>query len=283
MHLAHLDRHDGDAPWGDTPPEFVPREDPLTLQVRGRLARQSRQTMRRLGRTPPISLGTGIAAPGPARVLQRSFLEGPSPTKPARAAREMPWRLAVVGQALAELWQRRGLPDVPFLLPLSVDLRRKGEAGPVFGNCLAFHFARFTPSDTRDLHALAAALRRQMADALREGQIEANRVGMDFVRLRRLSRMLDELPWTRTGETFSFNCADIGDFPPALETLFGRRVLSAYHAPTVVPKPGVGLFFNRCAGRSNLVVSWVEGVLSEEEAAGIIEHVRSAMGWREIR
>ena len=81
---------------------------------------------------------------------------------------------------MADLWRRRGLPDRPFLVPVSVDLRPKGEPGATFGNVLAFHFARFKPSETADVDQLARALRGQMTEALRDGQIDANAVAMEF-------------------------------------------------------------------------------------------------------
>jgi len=53
--------------------------------------------------------------------------------------------------------------------------------------------------------------------------------------------MLNDLPGTAARETFSFNCADLGDFPGSLEKLFGARVVNAYHAPSVLPRPGIGV------------------------------------------
>ena len=44
--------------------------------------------------------------PGPVRFLHGSFMEGGAA---GRAMREMPWRLAVLGRAMAELWRARGL------------------------------------------------------------------------------------------------------------------------------------------------------------------------------
>ena len=145
---------------------------------------------------------------------------------------------------------------------------------------LAFHFARFRPSDTADVTGLAWTLRRQMADAVRDGQIDANAVGMEFLRYRPVSRMLRHLPWAKDGDMFSFNCADVADFPGSLDRCFDRRVVNAYHVPAVPPRPGIGVFFNRCAGRNNLVVSWIEGVVSEDEVTGIIETIAEGMGWR---
>jgi hypothetical protein len=281
-HLAHLDRDHDEALWGGAPPAFTPDPDSRSLEERGRLARRSVDYMRTLSSVPPMSPGTGLTSPGRARFRQEGFVERDPAGGGPRATREICWRLALVGKAMAELWQRRGLPDVPFLVPIAVDLRPKGDPGPTFGNVLAFHFARFKPSETADVAALAAALRRQMVDAVRDGQIDANSVAMEFLKYRPLSMMLRELPGTAGGETFSFNCADVMDVPAVLESVFGRRIVNAYHAPAVLPRPGIGVFFNRCATRNNLVVSWVEGAAAEVEVARIVEVVREGMGWTRV-
>jgi hypothetical protein len=118
-----------------------------------------------------------------------------------------------------------------------------------------------------------------MADAVRDGQIDANAVAMEFLQYRPLSMMLSALPWTVKGDIFSFNCADLSDFPRALETCLGRRVVNAYHVPCVLPRPGIGVFFNRCASKTNIVTSWIEGAVSEDEVARIVDVVREGLGW----
>lgn len=271
-HLAHVDERGG---WDAAPPAFLPERDRRPLRERGRLARKSVDYMRSLMTVAPVSPGTGAGAPGGVRFRQERFVD----RDPCSERRQITWRLAVVGKAMAELWERRGLPDVPFLVPISVDLRAKGDPEPTFGNALAFHFARFRPSETADLAALERRLRTQMVDAMRDDQIEANRVAMEFLHYRPLSIMLRDLPGTATGETFSFNCADVGDFPARLPSVFGRRVRNAYHVPAVLPRPGLGVFFNRCAGRENLVVSWIEGAADETDVARIVDVVREAMAW----
>jgi hypothetical protein len=103
---------------------------------------------------------------------------------------------------------------------------------------------------------------------------------MDFLQYRPLSMVRRALRWTG-GETSSFNCADVTDFPAALDRCFGRRVVNAYHVPAVPPRPGIGVFFNRCAARNNLVVAWIDGVVSNEDVTRIIDIVREEMGWIE--
>jgi hypothetical protein len=277
MHLARLDSHDAHA--SRPPPSgFIAARDPRPLRERGRLARRSLNYMRTLAPVPPVSPGAMLRSAGPVRFHQESFIERDPSAPDTRTTREITWRLAVVGKAVAELFAKRQLPDVPFLLPISVDLRPRGEPGPTFGNMLAFHFARFAASETSDLPGLARRLRRQMADAVRDGQIEANAVAMEFLRYRPLRSVLPMLPWTSSGEVFSFNCADLVDFP-TVDAFFGRRVVNAYHVPCVLPRPGLGVFFNRCAGRNNVVVAWVEGAVETEEAMRVVEVVREGMAW----
>jgi hypothetical protein len=276
-HLSVLDNHVGDSPWGTAVPAFAPNPDARPLRERGRLARKSVEYMRSVSRMPSASPRVGRN--GPVRFRQESFVDRDPAVSQDRATREICWRLAVVGKALREVWARRGLPDVPVLLPIAVDLRPKGEPGPTFGNMLAFHFARFQSSDTADISRLASALRSQMADAIRQGQIEANEVAMTFLQYRPLPMIRRAVRWISGGDTFSFNCADVTEFPVALARCFGRRVVNAYHVPAVPPRPGIGVFFNRCAGRNNLVVAWIDGVLSEDDVSRIVEIVREEMGW----
>jgi len=239
--------------------------------------------MRTLVPEAPVSPGTRLTSPGRVRFEQVSFVGDDRGLGGVHSTREICWRLAMVGRTMAELWRQRGLPDLPFLVPVSVDLRPKGEPGATIGNVLAFHFARFKPSETADVDRLARRLRSQMTDALRDGQIDANGVAMEFLKYRPLSLMLRDLPGTATRETFSFNCADLADFPPAVEKIFGRRVMNAYHAPSVLPRPGIGVFFNRCGINNNLVVSWVEGAMTTEEVTRIVEAIRDGMGWGTAR
>jgi hypothetical protein len=275
-HLCHLDAHPGSAPWDAGVPVFTAPEDSRTFRERGRLARQSLAHMRSVSGMPATSPGERRA--GPVRFRRETFVEGEP--GPDRGTREIWWRLAVVGKAMRQTWARRNLPDAPFLLPIAVDLRPKGEPGPTFGNMLAFHFARFRPSDTADLPGLASALRGQMADAVRQGQIEANEAAMTFLKYRPLAMVRRAVRGFSGGEAFSFNCADVSDFPAALARCFGRRVLNAYHVPAVPPRPGIGVFFNRWAGRNNVVVAWIDGTLSGDDVTRIVEIVRTEMGWQ---
>jgi hypothetical protein len=279
QHLTHVDDHPGDTPWGATVPAFTRLPETRSFAERGRLARRSLEYMRDVTRGPAVTARNGRA--GPVRFRHARFVERDEGARGDRGTRDIGYRLAVVGKAMHALRARHGVPEAPFLLPIAVDLRPKGEPGPSLGNTLAFHFARFGPSDTGDVPRLAGALRSQMVEAVRLGQIEANEVAMDFLQYRPDWMVRRAVRSISGGDLFSFNCADVGDFPAALARCFGRRVVNAYHIPAVPPRPGLGVFFNRCADLDNLVVAWIDGILSEDDVTQSVEIVREEMGWIE--
>src|SRR5262249_25622157 len=164
---------DGRLPRGASP-ACAAASDPRSLRERARLGRRTLDYMRALTSVPSVSPGTGLTAFGRARFWHGAFVPRDASGGDTGSARDIYWRLALVGKAMSALWQKRGLPDVPFLVPISVDLRPKGEEGAAVGNWLAFHFARFAPSETADVASLARSLRVQMVDAVRDGQIDAN-------------------------------------------------------------------------------------------------------------
>jgi hypothetical protein len=185
---------------------------------------------------------------------------------------------------MAALWVRRGLPtDVPLLVPVSVNRRPRGEPGPVLGNYLGFHFARCHPPVERDTAGLARELRHQLAEAVRQDELEAGWAGMSFARYRPLRGMFRELPWTAAGDFCSFHFADTAMLLPERTHLFGARVTGGYHVASVPDRPGAGVFFSRTGEIENVVVSWANDVLDDADAealAGIIQH---EMGWGEAR
>ena len=78
--------------------------------------------MRTLAPIPPVSPVPARSTAGPAHFRHETLVEADRNGGPP-ANRDISWRLAVVGRAMAGLWSQRGLADAPFLLPVAVDLR----------------------------------------------------------------------------------------------------------------------------------------------------------------
>ena len=280
--LAELDERPSDAaPAG--PPLLVAPTDPRSFRERGALASRGAAHLRSLAPVPPVSPAAAPLGRSPAR-RQRCF-RFTAPAAPSdRLRRGLPWRLAVTAKAMTALFTARGLPtNVPFLIPVSINRRARGEAGPVLGNYLAFHFARCLPPLDGDTERTARALRDQLAAAVRRDELEATWAGMSFARYRPLRGMFRELPWTAAGDFCSFNFADTDALLPDRTHLFGAPIAGGHHVAAVPARPGVGVFFGRRDGIESLVVSWVASVLDDADAVRIADVVRDEMGWQPVR
>jgi hypothetical protein len=244
----------------------APPEDTRPWRDRMAAARCGVEHLRRVTAVKPRSLARGVTSFG--RVRHRRV------AVPAPPPRQMPATLGHVGAAMAALWASRGLPpDEPFVVPISVDRRRKGEPGPVFGNYLSFHFARFPPA--REDGPMTAAIRRDLAEAVRADAIDATWTAMNFARYYPPEALLRPVGGD---DLASFNCADTGEVRPALPTLFGRPVRGAYHVPCVQPRPGLGVFLGRAAGVESVTAVWVEPVASDAEVDALLAQVARAIG-----
>jgi hypothetical protein len=263
--LDAVDRGGDGAAWAAARP-VVPPEDPRPLRERGALARTALGTLQALGRERVVSLAQHGAVAGRVRHRRRLVRSRP---------RQLPQTLAAVGRAIAAAAAARGLPTgAPFVVPISVDRRRKGEPGPVFGNFLSFHFARLRPEQLDDPAATVAALRRDMAEAVRTNFVEGLWAGMNIIRYYPPRHLLRPLGGR---EIASFHCADTGDVRPPLATLLGVPVRSAYHAPCVHPHPGLGLFFTRVGELESIVAVWVDGVLGADEIECLLDGVATSV------
>lgn len=279
--LATLDENDAAA--FTTPPVVVAPPETRPLRERGALATKSVAHLKRLAPVPPVSLASRPRATAPRgpRHWRFRFVADTAPAD--RQRRGMPWRLAVVATAMRALFAERGVAtDVPFLMPVSVNRRPRGEHGPVLGNYLAFHFARALPPHETDPTPLARALRDQLADAVRNDELEAAWAGLAFARWRPLRGLFRELPWTRDGDFCSFHFADTDALLPDRTRVFGAPLVDGYHVAVVPARPGTGVFFGRRGEVESLVVSTTDGALDDADARRIAAVVGDAMGWRRL-
>ncbi len=286
-HLVAIDRNNGEPAWGTALPDFIAATDTRPLLTRARIAGRCYDLMQSLFSAPVRSPGTSLKLAGGLRFRWETFVEPPQAPASSSPKQEIWWRLALAGKALGGVWRERGWPDDPYVVPISVDLRRIGDREPTFGNMLAFHFARFKPSETADIPAVVRELRNQMMNAVRTDAIDANMAGMElikygmsFIKYRGPAKFLHGMSWTQGGETFSFACADLTTFPADLATVFGAPVANACHIAAVPPRPGLGVFFNRTGDNVNLVLVWAEGALEDRHLDQIVTAIQEGMGWQ---
>lgn len=245
----------------------VPPRDTRPWRLRLRLAQRALGRLREFGREPKHSVAGEVPADGRVR-HRRRLVRAP--------ARQLPTTVAAVGGAVADLLRARGVSmELPFVVPISVDRRRKGEPGPVIGNYVSFHFARFQPPAEDDLTATTATIRHDLVAAVRDDLVEGLWAGMNMARYYPPRHLLAPLGGR---DVASFHCADTGAMRPSTGLLFGLPIQSVSHVPCVRPQPGLGVFFSRIGDVESIVAVWVAGVVAEEEVERLLDGVERALG-----
>jgi len=67
------------------------------------------------------------------------------------------------------------------------------------------------------------------------------------------------------GKAATFLFSYLGNRPGRLIKFMGLKIKNLIHMPRVPAPPGLGFFFNNYNGRLNFVISYLDGLLSDEE------------------
>ncbi len=75
--------------------------------------------------------------------------------------------------------------------------------------------------------------------------------------------------------SLSFSC--VGNSAYGSDTFLGAKVINLFHMPRVPTPPGFGFFFNEFDSRLNMVFSYVDGMMTDDEANDLVGRVWTAL------
>ena len=183
---------------------------------------------------------------------------------------KMPHLLALAVQAVDRIFAGRGQGAEHYLIPVSIDRRAAGaDAQPLFFNHISFLYFLLPRRDLESMESLVQSISRQMYEQPKSG------LPGDFEQTMLLMRILpvgllasiSQLLFAGNFGTFAFSF--LGESAFRKSEFLGHRIGNLFHAPRVSAPPGLGIFLNEYAGRMNVAVASVAGLLSENEAAGL--------------
>jgi hypothetical protein len=182
-----------------------------------------------------------------------------------------PYALATAASVLKPFFDRSAPPGASFVVSVSTDKPSAGtKAAHVFFNSLSFLCFQFPTADAADRDALAGALREQLVVQAKEGvpaAIEDGNLLMRVLPARWLWRFLMAVYRNRLA---SFGFTVLGQSGSEAASVLGCRVTDRIHFPVIPTPPGIGLIVSRSGDRSHAVLSYIEGILTEEEAAAAL-------------
>lgn len=181
---------------------------------------------------------------------------------------EMPYLLANVIQAVQGLFKKRGLSVSSFLTPVSVDMRAgKDIKQELFFNHVSYLFFQISSGNMDSLKGLINSIKQQMYEQVKSGFPKDLAEASFLTRIAPrpvLGRLL-RLPFK--GKTASFIFSHLGKSSYPSSEFIGGKVENIFHMPRVPVPPGLGFFFNYFNGQLNLVISYLEGLIQDDEVA----------------
>jgi hypothetical protein len=192
---------------------------------------------------------------------------------------ESSYLLSVIIQSMRELFKGRQVTGNSYLVPVTMDLRPGLDPlQEVFFNYVSYLFYQIPIHEIDDRKGLIALLKQQMYDQVKSG------FPKDLVEASLLTRIaplpvlgkLLHLPMKGKMATFVFS--HLGKSSYQQPEFMKKRIANMFHMPRVPVPPGLGFFSNYYNKRLNLVISHLDGLLSDEEVRTLEEGIRDRFG-----
>jgi hypothetical protein len=130
------------------------------------------------------------------------------------------------------------------------------------------------------LHSTAqavAALKPQIAQAMRDGLIDAGVAIAEISRGLPLPAYLFMLKFGLRGEICSFFYGDVAAVTPTLTTFYGATVEDFTHVGATTPSPGIGAIFYSFRGQLRVTVFYLETHFTAAEAESFATGLRARL------
>jgi len=257
---------------------------PKTFRAKLQLARKSVLQLDEFIKNQPRTVGMRFPD---ARKIQRFRVERFSPEETARVRANgvkvcgafggAQFHAAAAMVELHHLHQRVGKPSASYVLPVPVSLRGKGSVEPLFCNQVTMMMTQFLPAQLDTTANAVAALKPQIAQAMRDGLIEAGVAIADLSRCLPLTPYMFMLKYGLRGEICSFFYGDVAAVTPLLTTFCGATVREFTHIGATTPSPGIGAIFYSFRGELRITVFYLETHFTAAEAESFAKGLRARL------
>ena len=193
---------------------------------------------------------------------------------------ESPFFLAVITQSMHELFQSRNCFDGScYLIPATVDTRPgNNPLQEIFFNHVSYLFYQIPVEQAADMKALVTLLKQQMYEQVKSGlPADMNEASL-LARILPLSLYGKLMHLPAKGKIASFAFSHLGKSSYQDKQFMETPIENIFHMPRVPLPPGIGFFSNLCDGRLNLVISCVDGIITDSELDALEAAIRSKIG-----
>jgi len=192
---------------------------------------------------------------------------------------ESPYLLSVIIQSMHDLMVSKQMNSASYVIPVTMDLRPGLEKlQEIFFNYVSYLFYQIPIQVVGDRKELIALLKQQMYDQVKSGFSKDLAEASLLTRIAPLSVLgkLLHLPMEGKMATFAFSHLGKSSYQHSL--FMDKKVANIFHMPRVPVPPGLGFFSSYYNGRLNMVISFLEGLLSDEDVRMLAAGIRGRFG-----
>ncbi len=190
---------------------------------------------------------------------------------------EMPFLLAVVMQAMHELFRKREMTADSYLASVTIDMRTGEDIKQeLFFNHVSYLFFQAQSEIMSNQRELINSIKMQMYEQVKAG------IPRDIMEASHLTRIAP-LPFLKKiidiqlkGKIATFIFSHVSKNPLSPD-IMGTRIENVFHMPRVSVPPGLGFFSNYFNGRLNLVISYLDGLISNEEVNMLGKNIKEKL------
>jgi hypothetical protein len=178
-----------------------------------------------------------------------------------------------------ELFKTKQDAGTSYLIPVTLDLRpNKDPLREMFFNYVSYLFYQVPLDEVEDRKGLIALLKQQMYDQVKSGFPKDLAEASLLTRIAPLPVLGKLLHLPMQGKMATFAFSHLGKSSYQHPLFMGRTVAELFHMPRVPVPPGLGFFSNFYHGRLNLVISYLDGLLRDDEVEMLDQGIRQGFG-----
>ena len=192
---------------------------------------------------------------------------------------ESPFFLAAITASMHELFASRPDSGNCYLVPATMDLRPgKDPLQEVFFNHVSYIFYQAPIEHGSDMKELVTMFKQQMYDQVKSGFHRDLATASLLTRIVPLGIFGKMMSMPMEGKIATFAFSHLGRSSYQSKEFMGSSIENIIHMPRVPVPPGIGFFNSTYDGRLNLVISYLHGIISDEEAENLEAGIRRNFG-----
>ncbi|MFO7667067.1 MAG: hypothetical protein R6V76_10640 [Desulfobacterales bacterium] len=191
----------------------------------------------------------------------------------------MPYALSVSISALHEIFAGRGFTSGNYIIPVSIDTRKKEEVMRqfFFSNVSFFLFKAEAELAVR-FPQLLKSVKEQMYNQVKADLPRDIRKASLLMRIAPPSLLGNLLKIYLKGQIASFSFSYVGETVYDSSYFMDNKIINMFHMPRVPVPPGIGIFFQKSKENLNVILSYIDGMLTSEETGKIFELLKFRLG-----